>query len=118
MGENASRLGMYRKYVFLRRCKWKVPAWTATSTATILAQEGNAAGLGAIGGQGAELRGALAEDVHASAPRVPHQDAADFAFERPLVRLRLGLKAGEHVFADATDGDCRTMPFGVPLRSD
>ena len=53
---------MYRQYVFLQRCKRKVPAWTATSTATILAQEGNAAGLGAVGGQGAELRSAFAED--------------------------------------------------------
>lgn len=33
-----------------------------------------------------------------------HKDVA-FVFERPLVRLRLGLKADAYVFADAPDGD-------------
>ena len=33
-----------------------------------------------------------------------HKDAAS-VFEKPLVRLRLGLKAGTYVFADAPPGD-------------
>ena len=80
-------------------------ARTSDSAATILAQQGNAVGLRTVDGQGAELRGAVAEGVHASGARVPHKSVADFVFERPPVRLRLGLKASEHVSADSTDGD-------------
>ena len=74
------------------------------STATILAQEDNAVGLGTVGGQEAELRGAFAEGVHAGGTHMARKDAT-FVFERPMVRLRLSLKAGAHVFADALDGD-------------